>query len=242
MQTELIRYEIDGIECEGALVHDGAGAMRPLVLVAPNWMGMTEAAVERGKLIAGDRYTVFVVDMYGVGRRPADPSEAAKLSGAIKADAALARRRMRAALDVATSTARARGITDGRLRAAVGFCFGGGNVLELARAGADVHAVVSVHGDLVTSAPVEPGVLKAAVLAIHGAADPIAPLAHRLALEKEMEAAGAKWQLLIFGGLVHAFTEAVDVPGVAKYDEPATRQTYALMHAFIADAFRNTFR
>jgi dienelactone hydrolase len=80
--------------------------------------------------------------------------------------------------------------------------------------------------------------VKAAVLAIHGAPDPVVPKADRDAFEAEMEAAGAKWQMLVFSGILHAYTDqGVDVPGIAKWDEPATRQTYALTHAFIADAF-----
>jgi dienelactone hydrolase len=124
-------------------------------------------------------------------------------------------------------------------RAAIGFCFGGLNVLDLARTGADVQAVVSMHGSLSTPQPAKQGEIKAAVLAVHGAADPIAPKAERDAFEAEMEAAGARWALVTWGsGVVHAFTDVgVNVPGIAVYDEAVTRHAYATAHAFIADAF-----
>ncbi|HTE78460.1 MAG TPA: dienelactone hydrolase family protein [Xanthobacteraceae bacterium] len=123
-------------------------------------------------------------------------------------------------------------------RAAVGFCFGGGNVLELARDGADIAAAVSIHGDLKTALQARKGPVKAALLVAHGAPDPVAPKVDRDAFEAEMDAAGAKWQMVLFSGVLHAFTDqGADVPGVAAWDEPAARQTYALMHQFLADAF-----
>ena len=104
--------------------------------------------------------------------------------------------------------------------------------------GADVQAVVSMHGTLTTPQPAKRGEIKAAVLAVHGAADPVAPKAERDAFEAEMTNAGARWALLTFGDVLHAFTDpAADVPGVAKWNEPATRHGYALAHAFISDAF-----
>ena len=130
-----------------------------------------------------------------------------------------------------------RNLIDDR-RAAVGFCFGGGNVLDLARDRANLQAVVAIHSDLKTRLPARKGAVKAALLAIHGAPDPVVPKADRDAFEAEMDAAGAKWQMLVFSGILHAYTdEGVDVPGIAKWDEPTARQTYALMHAFVADAF-----
>jgi dienelactone hydrolase len=148
------------------------------------------------------------------------------------------RRRIAAALDTLTREADRRAIGDITRRAAIGFCFGGLNVLDLARTGADVQAVVSMHGTLVTPQPAKKGDIKAAVLAVHGASDPIAPKAERDAFEAEMTQAGACWALLTFGDIVHAFTDPqTNMPGVAVYDESATRHGYALAHAFIADAF-----
>jgi dienelactone hydrolase len=202
-------------------------------------MGMTEKAIERGKLVAGDRYVVLVADMYGQGTRPADFGEAAQLANPLRADAAEARRRIGAALQTLIAEGTERDLIDTR-RAAIGFCFGGGNVLELARDGADIAAAVSIHGDLKTKAPAEKGAVKAKVLVAHGAPDPVVPKADRDAFEAEMDAAGAQWQMLVFSGIYHAYTDqGFDVPGVAAWDEPASRQTYALTHQFIADAFNN---
>ena len=131
-----------------------------------------------------------------------------------------------------------RGIGDTSRRAAIGYCFGGANVLDLARSGADVAAVVSMHGSLATAMPAKKGEVKAACLVVHGAADPIAPKAERDAFEQEMDAAGVRWAMLTFGGVVHAFTDVgVNFPPVAVYNEPATRHGYNLAHGFITDAF-----
>jgi len=147
------------------------------------------------------------------------------------------KRRVRAAYETFLRLAQGRGLINHE-RAAIGFCFGGGNVLEFARDGADLAAVVAIHSDLKTAAPAKPGDIKAALLVIHGTPDPVVPKADRDAFEAEMDAAGAKWQMLLFSGILHAYTdEDSNMPGVAIHDANATRQTYALTHGFIADAF-----
>jgi dienelactone hydrolase len=238
MKVETIKYAMGALTAEGALIYEEKiSGRRPAVLMAPNWMGVTGKAIERGKLIAGERYAVLVADMYGAGRRPADFGEAPRLANPLRANAAEARSRIRAALDTLMAEGNKRDLIDGR-SAAIGFCFGGGNVLELARDGADIAAAASIHGDLKTAAPARKGAVKAELLVAHGAPDPVVPKADRDAFEAEMEAAGAKWQMLVFSGIYHAYTDqGFDVPGVAGWDEPATRQTYTLTHQFIADAF-----
>jgi len=239
MKSELITYAMGGgLTAEGALVYDEAIARRrPAVLMAPNWMGMTDTAIERAKLVAGDRYVVFVVDMFGKGRRPADFGEAAALANPLRENAVEQRRRVRAAYDALVAEASRRDLID-RRRAAIGFCFGGGNILELARDGADLAAAVSIHGDLKTAAPAKPGAIKAALLVTHGAPDVVVPKADRDAFEQEMNAASAKWQMLVFSGVLHAYTDrGTDHPPVSAWNEPATRYTYALTQRFIADAF-----
>jgi dienelactone hydrolase len=238
MKIEPIGYAIGAKQFRGALVYDDTvRAPLPALLMSPNWLGATDAANERASLLARHGYVAFVVDMYGENIRPKDFGEAAALANPLREDPAEARRRIRAAYDAFLAEAGRRDLITDR-RAAVGFCFGGGNVLELARDGADLHAAVSIHGDLKTAQPAAKGAVKAALLAIHGAPDPVVPKPDRDAFEAEMEAAGAKWQMLVFSGILHAYTDqGMDVPGIAKWDEPATRQTYALMHAFIADAF-----
>jgi len=238
MKVEPIKYSSGGTTFAGALVYDDKVTRpRPAVLMAPNWMGMTDKAVERGSLIAGDKYVVLVADMYGEGRRPKDFGEAAALANPLRADAPEARKRIGAALDALISEGNKRKLISGH-RAAVGFCFGGGNVLELARAGADIAAVVSIHGDLTSPVPATKGAIKAKLLVTHGAPDPVAPKAQRDAFEAEMDTAGTQWQMLVFSGVLHAYTDqGMDVPNVAGWNEPATRYTYTLMNQFIDDAF-----
>ena len=238
MHVEQITYELQGKKYVGALVYDeSVKRSRPALLMCPNWMGMRQQAIDRAALLAGDRYVVFCADMYGEGIRPKDFGEAAALANPLRDDPAEAKRRVRAAYDTLLRLGKERGLINDQ-RAAVGFCFGGGNVLDLARDGADVKAVVAIHSDLKTKAPAQPGDVKAALLVIHGAPDPVTPKADRDAFEAEMDAAGAKWQMLLFSGIYHAYTDVEsNMAGVAVYDEPAARQTYALTHAFIADAF-----
>ena len=131
-----------------------------------------------------------------------------------------------------------RKIGDLKRQAAVGFCFGGGNVLELARTGADIQAVVCLHGDLLTPLPAKPGDIKAAICVLHGSKDPVVPKKDRDIFEAEMEASGAKWQMLVFGGLLHSFCEIEsDVPGIACYDAGAARQSFNMIDDFVTAAF-----
>jgi len=238
MKVEAVNYSVSGLNCQGQLVYDETiRTRRPLLLMAPNWLGIIPSAIEVARLLAADRYIVFVADMYGEGKRPTGKENPMEFLAPLMKNAPETRRRIVAAFDTMTKEAEKRDIGDGRKRAAIGYCFGGANVLDLARAGTDVAAVVSMHGSFGTSMPAKRGEIKAAVLAVHGAADPIAPKAERDGLEQEMDAAGARWAMLNFGGVVHAFTdEHAKAPGMAVYDEPATRHGYTLAHAFIADA------
>jgi dienelactone hydrolase len=238
VKVEKIKYAMGKLIAQGALVYDDSvSGKRPAMLMAPNWMGMTDKAIERAKLVAGDRYVVFVADMYGEDSRPSDFGGAAALANPLRENAVEQRARIRAAYDAMLAEAGKRNLIDDR-RAAIGFCFGGGNVLELARDGADIAAVVAIHSDLITAEPAKKGAIKAKLLVTHGAPDPVAPKEHRDAFEKEMDAAGAQWEMLLFSGTLHAYTDqGADVPNIAGWHEPSTRQTYTLAHQFVADAF-----
>ena len=156
----------------------------------------------------------------------------------MRADTPERRRRIAAALEALRSESDKRGIGDLKRQAAVGFCFGGGNVLELARTGADLQAVICLHGDLATPLPAKAGAIKAAICVLHGSKDPIVPKEARDAFEAEMEAAGAKWQMLVFGGLLHSFSEEEsNAPGIGQYDPGAARQCYAMIDDFATAAF-----
>ncbi len=239
MAVESIFYSVAGLSCRGALVWDeNVKQPRPLLLMAPNWRGVIKPAIETAQMLAADRYVVFVADMFGEGNGPIGTEDPMEFLRPLMSDPPTMRRRIAAALDTLTREADRRAVGAVTRRAAIGFCFGGLNALDLARTGAEVAAVVSLHGTLATPQPAKAGEIKAKVLAVHGAADPISPKAERDAFEAEMEAAGARWALMTWGGVVHAFTDiGVNVPGVAVYDEAVSRHAYALAHAFIADAF-----
>src|SRR6476659_7519273 len=216
MAVESIFYSVSGTSCRGALIwEEGVKAPRPLLLMAPNWRGVIKPAIETGQMLAEEGYIVFVADMFGEGNGPVGTEDPMEFLQPFMADVPGMRRRIAAALDTLTREADRRAIGDVSRRAAMGFCFGGLNVLDLARTGADVQAVVSMHGSLATPAPAQRGDIKAAMLAVHGAADPIAPKAERDAFEAEMTQAGARWALLTFGEVVHAFTDPqANHPGV----------------------------
>jgi dienelactone hydrolase len=237
--VERIDYQAGSVAANGALIFDGqAKGKRPLLLISPNWLGISEAAIKRAATMAGSKYVAFIADMYGGGKVSNGPPEAATLANGLRADAPERRRRITAALETLRAESDRRGIGDLGKQAAAGFCFGGGNVLELARTGADVKAVVCLHGDLKTSMPAKAGDIKAAVCVMHGAADPAVPKADRDVFEAEMENAGVKWQMTVFGHLLHSFTESEsNVPGIAQFDPGAARQCYTMVDEFVAAAF-----
>jgi dienelactone hydrolase len=237
--VERIKYQAGSVTGHGALVwNDKVSGKRPLLLVMPNWLGPTEIAIKRAQKMAGDKYIAFVACMYGDGKTCAGPPESQDMMMSVRADRVEGRKRVNAALNTMVAEAEKRGIGDSSKKAAVGFCFGGGNVLELARSGADVNAVVCLHGDLATTMPAKKGDIKAAVFVIHGSKDPVAPKADRDALEAELDDAGANWQLLDFGGRLHSFAEEETMmAGVAEYHPGAAHQTYRMLDDFIQDAF-----
>ncbi len=239
MTVERIDYQAGNVKAKGALVwNEKVSGRRPLLLVMPNWLGVTEIAIKRAQKMAGDKYVAFVGDMYGDGKTCEGPPTSQEWMMAVRADRVEGRKRVNAALNAMVHEADKRGIGDSLKRAAVGFCFGGGNVLELARSGADVNAVVCLHGDLQTTMPAKQGDIKAAIFVIHGSKDPVAPKADRDALEAEMDGVGANWQMLDFGGRLHSFAEEETMmKGIAEYNAPAAHQTYRMLDDFIQDAF-----
>ena len=239
MKLDRIAYSVSSLNCTGTLVYDDADrASRPLLLMAPNWLGITPTSTGVAQELASHGYVVFMADMYGEGNAPKGTENPMEFLAPLMKTATETRKRIVGAFEAMTREAEKRGIGDVRRRAAIGYCFGGANVLDLARTGADVAAVVSMHGSLATPMPAKKGEVRAAVLVVHGAADPIAPKAERDALEREMDEAGARWAMLAWGGVVHAFTDVgLNRPPAAVYHEPTTRHGYTLAHNFIADAF-----
>lgn len=240
MIVETVKYLSGQQAFESQLVYaEGAATDRPLLLISSNWLGMSEGALDRAKTLVADKYVGLLVDMYGDGKCvTGGPEEAGPLADGLRNDWQERRARISAAYKALIDAVVSRKIGDLSRKAAIGFCFGGGNVLELARDGADLQAVVCIHGDLTTPKPAQAGEFQPPVLILHGAADPIEPQQNRLDIEAELSGAGVNWQLHIFGGLVHSYSEAeADIPDIAHYDEVGARQSLRLAQAFIESAF-----
>ncbi len=232
-----VSYELDGTKFESVLVYDAAQkAPKPGVLLVPNWLGVNAANLKQAELVASRGYVVFVADVYGAAVRPT-LAEAGKVSGALKNDRAVLRKRVTKALEV--FRAQKNLPVDDKKWAAIGFCFGGTTALELARTGAKLGAVVSFHGGLDSPTPADGKNITAHVLALHGADDPYVPAADVAAFEAEMRAAKVDWQLVSFGNTVHSFTD-VDAKqaGQADYNATSATRAYALMDAFFAEVLR----
>jgi dienelactone hydrolase len=239
MVEKKIGYEIDGKKYEGVLVYDeSVKKRRPAVLMAPDWLGVSPKSLNQAKVVASKDYVVFVADMYGVGTTPKTPQEAGPAAGAIRKDVALTRARIHKALDVFLAEAGKNKLIDSKKLAAIGFCFGGGNVLELARDGTDLKAVVTFHGDLTTSQVEGSGKIKARILVLHGADDSGVPKAARDKFEEEMKTAKADYQVVAFGNTVHSFTDpTANFPPNNIYNEKSAKLAYAMMRNFFSQSF-----
>ncbi|MGL4399274.1 MAG: dienelactone hydrolase family protein [Luteolibacter sp.] len=234
-----VTYQQDGAILEGFHVYDDAvTGKRPGVLVVHQWTGLSDYEKRRSRMLAEMGYNVFAADIYGKGIRP-QPPEAGKEAGKFKSDRKLYRARLTAALDQLKADER----TNPEKIAAIGYCFGGTGVLELARSGADIVGVVSFHGGL-DSAPgmtAEAGKIPAKILVLHGAADPYVPSAQVAAFQQEMTDAKADWEMVSYGGAVHSFThpEAGDDPSKgAAYNASADRRSWVAMQSFFAELFK----
>jgi dienelactone hydrolase len=233
LQTRVVEYRHGGVVLEGYLAYDDAfKGKRPGVLVVHEWWGLNDFIREKTENLARLGYVAFAADIYGKGVRTTDFEEAAAISGKYKKDTDLFRERTRAGLTKLKSLRQ----TDGRYLAAIGYCFGGTAVLELARSSADVKGVVSFHGGLGTEHPAAVNALKASILVLHGADDPYVPPEEVASFQEEMRKAGADWQMILYGGAVHGFTNpdagSDKTKGVA-YDEEADRRSWQAMRNFL---------
>lgn len=233
-----VPYQIDGEAFEGMLIYDDAVTTpRPGLMMVPDWLGVTENSVKQAELIAGDKYVLFMADMYGKAVRPANAEEAGAAAGALRGDRALMRKRAQAAVEVLKAQAPQVALDAGKL-GAIGFCFGGGAVLELARSGADLQGFVSFHGNLDTPNPLDAQNIKAPVLVLHGADDPSVPPKQVEGFIAEMKAASTDWQLVSYGGAVHSFSNPqANVPGRNDYHPQVAARAYKAMNQLFDEVF-----
>jgi len=241
LKTEQVVYKVGGQAFTGYLAYDDAiEGKRPGVLVVHEWWGHNAYARKRADMLAKMGYTAFALDMYGSGKVADHPADAKGFMQAVLSDLPGAERRF----DKAKSILQAQPTVDPRHIAAIGYCFGGGIVLHMARVGDDLDAVVSFHGSLGTDKPAEKGRVKARVLVFTGAADPFAPPDVVKAFEQEMKNAGADEQLVSYAGVKHSFTNPqaddygrrFDMP--LAYDQHADQDSWQRMQAFLADTFK----
>jgi len=238
IRTQAVEYRDGDAVLEGYLAYDDAvQGKRPAVIVAHDWTGLRDYTKHRTEQLAQLGYVAFAVDIYGKGIRPTDPKECMAQVSIYKKDRALLRRRADAGLQVLLNQPQ----TDPAKVAAIGYCFGGTTVLELARSGAPLAGVVTFHGGLDTPTPADAKNIKGKVLVLHGADDPFAPAAQVAALEDEMRAAHVDYQIVLYGGAVHAFTEPEagnDNSKGAAYNESADKRSWEAMKQFFGEIFR----
>jgi dienelactone hydrolase len=235
--TKTVEYRQGDTVLEGYLAYDNAGpAKKPGVVIFHQWMGLTGYEKKRAEQLAALGYVAFAADLYGKGVRPANPKDAAAEAGKYRANRPLLRARAQAAL----AALRQQPNVQGEKVAAIGYCFGGGAALELARSGADVLGTVSFHGSLDTPTPQDAKNIRGKILVLHGADDPNVPRAAVLALEDEMTKGGVNWEVVLYSGAVHAFTQPEagnDKSKGVAYDAQADRRSWARMKEFFGEIF-----
>ena len=239
VKTKDIEYKHGDVTLLGYLAYDDATAgKRPGVLVVHEWGGHSDYVRRRAEQVAKLGYAAFALDMYGKGVRAKSVEESAKMAGVFKKDRELMRERAAAGLAVLKKQE----VVDGSRVAAMGYCFGGQVSLELARAGADLDAVVSFHGALDTPTPRDAKNIKGSVLVLHGAVDPFVPPEHVAAFEKEMTDAKVDYVLVKYANAVHSFTnpdaDKANLDG-SKYNAKADERSWREMQDFFGEIFGN---
>jgi dienelactone hydrolase len=235
--TKTVEYQQGETICEGFAAWDDAQTgPRPGVLVVHEWYGLGDNVRTRCQMLAELGYVAFGADIYGKGVRPSNNDDAGKEAGKYRADRPLLRARAQAALDTLLGLPN----VDKSRIAAIGYCFGGMTVLEMARAGTDIAGVVSFHGSYPTDMPAQPGGVKAKILVCNGAADPHNPPDAVAGLQKEMDDAGVDWQFINYGHAMHSFTNPqANAPQFGlQYNAEADHRSWEAMKQFFAEIFK----
>ena len=240
VKGEEVQYKAGNTVLKGYLAYDDAvKGKRPGVLVVHEWWGHNEYARERARMLAALGYTALALDMYGDGHQAHHPDEAGKFSGEVRKNLVLAKQRF----DAAQRLLKKNPTVDGKNIAAIGYCFGGAIVLEMARQGENLKGVVSFHGSLNTDQPAKAGKVKARLLVLTGEADPFVPAEQVEAFKKEMEAAKTPYRVIAYPGAKHSFTsKEADQYGQKfnlplAYNAEADQKSWAEMQAFFKEIF-----
>jgi len=236
VKEELVKYRDGDVTCEGFFCYDAnrTGPL-PAVLISHDWSGRNEFAARKARRLAWHGYAAFALDMYGGGKQGNSVAENQALMSPFMADRAALAKRITAALTAVRGLPQ----VDAKRVAAMGFCFGGLCVLDLARSGADVRGVASFHG-LLKPSGLAAKPIKSKVLVMHGYDDPMAPPEEVLAFGKEFTSAGADWQLHAYGNTVHAFTNpAANNPAAGTvYKAEADRRSWHSLIGFLEEVLR----
>ena len=235
VKTEPLSYADRATSLEGFVARAGTvQGDRPGLLLVHGGAGLDEHARQQAVRYASLGYIVLACDMFGPGIAGHRERVMAAVIGLRDSPEQLVER-----AQAGLQALRSQPHVDGRI-GAIGFCFGGMTVLQLARSGADLAGAVSIHGSLKTARPAEPGSVRARVLVCHGALDPHVPLAETVAFAEEMNRAGADWELIMYGGAMHGFTHQHAVPGATPgvaYEPRADRRSFAATSAFLSELF-----
>lgn len=202
IKEETVSYSADSVNMIGFVAYDSANSdKRPVVLVVHEWWGLNDYPKMRARELAKLGYIAMAVDMFGNGKQADNPDSAGKIATPFYQDPQMAKKRFDAAVAKIKSYSQA----DGNKVAAIGYCFGGGMLLNFARLGEDINGVVSFHGSLLGT-PADKNLLKAKILVCHGAADPFVPQAEADQFKKQMDSIGADYTFKAYEGAKHAFT------------------------------------
>lgn len=234
--SQNLEYKHGDAVLEGYLAYDDAAkGKRPGVLVVHEWWGLNDYVRTRVDKLAELGYVAFALDMYGKGIWTTDPKKAGELSGHLRGKPIM-RERARAGLDILRKNEK----VDTQRIAAIGYCFGGTTVLELAYGGADIRGGVSFHGGLSVPKPEDMGAIKAKILVLHGADDAFVSSENIAAFQDGMRQAGADWQMVYYGSAVHSFTnpaaDKANVKGLA-YNSTADQRSWKHMQIFFEEIF-----
>jgi len=237
IKTETVEYKDGNTLLEGYIAYDDANDKpRPGVLVIHDWTGLQEYAKRRTNMLAEMGYVAFAADVYGKGVRPTDPKDAGAEAGKYRSNPELLHKRLTLALEELKKNSR----VDKTKIAAIGYCFGGQSVLEIARSGAEIKGVVSFHGALKPLTPVAAGGVKAKILVCHGAVDPFVKPPEVDAFKEEMAKAKADLKFIAYPDAVHSFTKKEAGDDASKgqaYNEKADLDSWAEMRKFFGEIF-----